>query len=185
MHICYNALLVISQTRSSAYMFQIHSRCVPEKTPYASAGNITPSLTLYPHSSASSLPVPPDWCYLNNTQKQSPKSSQSRELVDTTSFLLQSRPHTILESMLGWLGPQCVVGSPAGFFSTLIFHTLYVFTCKNVKYIYIFSRKLPGHFSPASLGVVYLKPKQLELQDSKFRWLPPEQVNPHQHNCYD
>ena len=74
----------------------------------------------------------------NNTQKQSPKSSQSRELVDTTSFLPQSRPHTVLESMLGWLGPQCVVGSPAGFFSTLIFHTLCVFTCKKFHNIYTF-----------------------------------------------
>ena len=143
MYICYNALLVISQTRSSAYMFQIHSRCVSEKTPYASAGNITPSLTLYPHSSASSLPVPPDWCYLNNTQKQSPKSSQSRELVDTTSFLPQSRPHTVLESMLGWLGPQCVVGSPAGFFSTLIFHTLCVFNCKKCQICIFFFKFIP------------------------------------------
>ena len=79
-----------------------------------------------------------DLVLFNNTQKQSPKSSQSRELVDTTSFLPQSRPHTVLESMLGWLGPQCVVGSPAGFFSTLIFHTLCVFTCKKIHNIYTF-----------------------------------------------
>ena len=76
--------------------------------------------------------------YSQNTTSLSPKSSQSRELVDTTSFLPQSRPHTVLESMLGWLGPQCVVGSPAGFFSTLIFHTLCVFTCKKFHNIYTF-----------------------------------------------
>ena len=60
---------------------------------------------------------------------------------------MQSWAYIVLESLLGWLGTQCVVSSPAGFYSTLIFHTLCIITFKYLKYI-IFNF-IPGHFNQA------------------------------------
>ena len=78
-------------------MFQICSRCVPEKAPYALAGNITPSLTLYPPYTLTPLP---DWCYLITPNSSHQKVAGGVNSLIPRLSLPQSRSHTVLGTLI-------------------------------------------------------------------------------------